>query len=59
MLFVQPNARPHDIRPFPYTRLPVSGGGTMSAWQRAGYVYVLVITDDSRPEDFIRTVKIT
>jgi hypothetical protein len=46
LLYVERTNRPHNIRNFPYTKLTSSGGVALGAWQRDGYVYVLVVVED-------------
>jgi hypothetical protein len=58
LLFVQRTNRPHAIRNFPSTPLPASGGDSLAAWQRDGFVYVILVTDGS-PQQFIQRAKIT
>jgi hypothetical protein len=60
LLFVQRTNRPHAIRNFPSTELPATGGVYLAAWQRNGFVYVVLLPDrDIQIRQVIRSVPLT
>jgi len=60
LLFVLSTNQPNTLKGFPYTKLPVTGGLAMGAWNRGDVIYVLVVVEDGqRIEHFVKPPRLT
>ncbi|WP_425615539.1 hypothetical protein NA78x_005461 [Anatilimnocola sp. NA78] len=59
LLFVRSTTQPHSLRNFPFTKLPVTGGWAIGAWNRGDVIYVLVVVEDGqRIEQFVKQSRV-
>ncbi|MGI8982698.1 MAG: hypothetical protein ACR2FY_25980 [Pirellulaceae bacterium] len=54
ILLVIPTTRIYPVDALPYSKIGISGGWEVGAWQKGGVLYVLAVRTGGRLEDFVR-----